>query len=207
MSRTSSIGLSKVGPDDLPISEYGGGRSFRNDAAGIHHHATVAKRANGIHHMLDDDDCQPFLAQHLHQRNADLQFGGIEAGKPLIEQQNARGKRERPGELKALLIDISELRRRRVPLVAEADAGQQGAGVILGHGAPDGLCVKRNSGGEPTAIIAIFLLILPSFSSLAKVSTIPSTISDGRPSQKVRLGQRFVSSSAWLVLAVTASCG
>ena len=128
VARPQASALSEIGADHLPVGEHGGGRPFGDLAAGIHHHAAVAKRANGVHHMLDDDDGQTFLAQHLHQRDADLQFGWIEAGEPLVEQQNDRRKRERAGQLEPLLVDIGELRRRRVRLVAEADAGQQARG-------------------------------------------------------------------------------
>jgi hypothetical protein len=60
---------------------------------------------------------------------------------------------------------------------------------------------------SPTAAIATLLPILPSLRSASSVLTRPSMISDGRPSQKVRFGQRFTNSGDRLELAVTARCG
>ena len=60
---------------------------------------------------------------------------------------------------------------------------------------------------SPTAAIAILVPILPSLRKAESVSTRPSISSDGRPSQKVRFGQRFTISGARLVFAVTARCG
>src|SRR5262245_66336618 len=90
MFLTSSIRLSKVGADHFLVSEHGCRRSFRDHATGIHYDATVAERADHIHHVLDDDDRQPFFAQNFYQRDADLQFGRIETGEPLIEEEKDR---------------------------------------------------------------------------------------------------------------------
>lgn len=69
------------------VCEHGGRRPLGNLAPCVHHDAAVAERSNGVHHMLDNNDGKPFLPQHLHQGDGDLQLGRIKASQPFVEQQ------------------------------------------------------------------------------------------------------------------------
>ena len=54
----------------------------------------------------------PSAAQRLHQRDALLQFGRIEAGQPFVEQQQVGLQRQRAGQLQPLLVDVGERARQ-----------------------------------------------------------------------------------------------
>src|SRR5438105_88841 len=92
---TSSIGLSEIGAHDVRIGEHAGGRTFGNLAAGIHDDAAVAQRADRVHHVLDQDNRQAFVAQRAHQADAGAKLRWIEAGEPFVEQQEVGCQRER----------------------------------------------------------------------------------------------------------------
>ncbi len=50
-----------------------------------------------------------------------LDLGRVEAGEHLVEQQQRRPRRERAGELQALLAGDGELRREHLEAVVQAD--------------------------------------------------------------------------------------
>ena len=59
--------------------------------------------------MLDHEHRNAFALDASNEVDADLEFGGIEAGQPFVEQQELRPGGEGPGQLDALLVNIGEL--------------------------------------------------------------------------------------------------
>ena len=66
-----------------------GRRALGDPLAGIHHEDVVVQGANGLHDVLDHEDRDALAADLVDQRDADLRLGGIEAGEPFVEQEQA----------------------------------------------------------------------------------------------------------------------
>ena len=49
-------------------------RALRDLDAAVHHHAAVAERADGIHHVFDNEDGTAFATQLFDQRYACFQL-------------------------------------------------------------------------------------------------------------------------------------
>ena len=109
-------------------------RAFRDPLAGIHHHHSVAQGADGFHDVLDHDDGDAVATDQADQVDAGLQLGGIEAGEPLVEQQQLRMAGERARKLEPLLVDVGQLEPSMVRVPAEPDALQQRLGFVRRRG-------------------------------------------------------------------------
>ena len=86
-----------------------------------------------------------------------LDFGRVEAGEHLVEQQEQRLRRERPGQLEAFLPGDGELRRRRRQPVFEADehrdlarhrAGARKRQILAPEAGADGAILQHGEVGE-----------------------------------------------------------
>ena len=85
----------------------------------------VAKRANRFHDMFNHDDGNALATDPADQLDSGLQFDRIEAGKPFVEQQELRMGRDRASQLRALLVDIGQLRPLKIGASSETDPLQQ----------------------------------------------------------------------------------
>ena len=65
-----------------------------------------------------------------------LKLGRIEAGEPLVEQQDFRIGSERAGKLHALLVDVGQCRDRALPALGSPTRAQQAVGMIIKLSAP-----------------------------------------------------------------------
>ena len=76
------------------------------------------------------------MAQRAEQRDALLQLGRIEAGEPLVEQQQVGSERQRARKLEPLLVDVGELLGMKRGLAGESDASEQPFGADSRRPAP-----------------------------------------------------------------------
>src|SRR4029453_10501174 len=145
---TSSIGaVPEIGADHFGVGQDFGRQAGGDQPAGVHHQAAMAKRADGIHDVLDQQDGDALPAQATDQGDALLQLGRIEAGQPFVEQQQFGIERKRAGKLQALLVDVGELARQHIARAAEADAVEQRVGFGAGGDAP-GIAATEGQAGQ-----------------------------------------------------------
>src|SRR5918994_6670407 len=145
---TSSIGVvPEIGADHFRVGENLGRQARGDQPAGVHHQAAMAERADGVHHVLDQQDGDALPAQASDQADALFQLGRVEAGQPFVEQQQFGIEGERAGKLQALLVDIGELARQRVARPAEAHTIEQHVGVGTRGGTP-GVAAAESEAGQ-----------------------------------------------------------
>src|SRR6201991_3277339 len=131
-SETTSIGRRpQIGFDDGTIGQHAVRGPLGDLAAAIHDHAGIAKRADRVPHIFDQQDRQPFVFQGADQRDPDQQLGGIESSQPFIEQKKPRPQRKRTRELKPLAVDIGQFARGSPVVALQSDPLQQGDRGVL----------------------------------------------------------------------------
>ena len=79
--------------------------------------------------MLDDEKRDAGTRQLLQLRRHMLEFGGIETGGKLVDQQQPRAGRERAREVEHLLMRAVELDGRLIGEAGEIERGQQRRGI------------------------------------------------------------------------------
>src|SRR5580658_1145542 len=110
--------------DDLRIPGGIGKTALEYFLAGVHDDDAVGDLIDEPHQMLDDEKRDAGTRQLLQLRRDMLQFGGIEAGGKLIDQQQPRAGRKRAGEVKHLLMRAVEFGRGLVGKSGEAERRQ-----------------------------------------------------------------------------------
>ena len=78
--------------------------SFLNDHTFINEHDPVGHLAGKAHFMGHDHHRHAFLGQGLHDRQHFADHLGVQRGRGLVEQHDARLHRQRPGNRHALLL-------------------------------------------------------------------------------------------------------
>jgi len=98
----------EIGFDDRRFPHHGVRRAAGDDMALIEDQNVPGESHDYFHDMLDDDDGDAGLVDTAYQRNRLLQFGWREAGKRLIEQQQARLGCKHAGDLQSLAARRAE---------------------------------------------------------------------------------------------------
>ena len=137
----------------------------------IEHDDVARDRHDRAHHMLDDDDGQARLRELSDQRHRLIDLRRVEPGHDLVEQQDARLRRQRARHFQPALVDGGEVLRRRLFLRRETDevdrlarlfarsgdvaVAQEGAGHDVGeHGhRAEGFCDLEGAGKPERADI------------------------------------------------------
>ncbi|PSK62519.1 hypothetical protein B0E53_05584 [Micromonospora sp. MH33] len=106
-------------------------------AAGLQHDHPVDKRQRLGDPVLDEDQ-RGVRVEGVRDGPADqVGAGRVEVGGRLVEQQEPRPQRERPGQGEPLLFAAGERRRGPVPVIREADPAQRlvhpGPDLVGGH--------------------------------------------------------------------------
>ena len=124
------MGAAEIGFDDGVLPDHGFRRAAGDDMALVEDQDALGQRHDHFHDVLDDDDGDAHVVDAPHQRDRRLQFGRRQAGKQLVEQQQARLGGEHAGDFEALASRRAERAR---PLIA-AQSGQldDATGLIAG---------------------------------------------------------------------------
>src|SRR5262249_37887615 len=103
-----SCSISSTGPLRIAAPEIGGhyvgivehvhGRPLRQLLAVEEHHDAVRQIADGLHHVLDDDEGDALLTNPLDEADGGVDLGGGEPGHDLVQEEDggAHGQRPRP---------------------------------------------------------------------------------------------------------------
>ena len=101
--------MAEIGLDHPGIAGHLAGRSSGDDAALGQHVDAVAQAHHRLHDMLDNQNSNAARADGLHHRHHVADFGGVEACKHLVEQEQFRFCGQRAGEFKTLAARHREL--------------------------------------------------------------------------------------------------
>ena len=108
------------------------GRAELADLAGAHHGDAIAERQRLVLVVGDEDRRHRDLPlQRLQPHPGPVAQLGVEVGERLVEQQQARRRRQRPGQRDALLLAARQLVRVALGQVAELDELQHLAHPLL----------------------------------------------------------------------------
>ena len=83
--------------------------------------------------------------------DAGLELGGVEAGQPLVEQQQVGRAGERAGKLDALEVEVGQRVAVRGEAPVEADAGEQALGLGAGGGDVEAAAAVHGGDGDVVA--------------------------------------------------------
>src|SRR5438270_8122413 len=136
-SRTSSIVAPEIRGDDLRILGNRRGRALADLLAVVEHHHPIGEAHDHLEDVLDDDDGDASLADAPDDLDGggDLRF--VEAAHHLVEEQEARRKRERLGDLEPLASGLRERGGGFVGALLHPEEREDAHRLVLGapHGA------------------------------------------------------------------------
>ena len=93
----------------------------------------------------------PSSVQRAHQGDAGFELGRVEAGQPLVEQQQIGRAGQRAGELDALQVEVGQRVAVGGKGALEADAGQQALGLGAGGGDVEAAAAVHGGDGDVVA--------------------------------------------------------
>ena len=108
------------------------GSTFGDLLAVVEHGDALGDAHHDLHVVFDQQDRQLQVVPHRpHELRQRLGFLRVHAGRRLVEQQQSRPGRQRPGDLHPPLVSVRQVRGEPVEDgLTQADVGQQLAGVL-----------------------------------------------------------------------------
>jgi hypothetical protein len=111
----------EIGLDDLRVLADLGRRALGDLGAEVQRHDAIGERHQHLHVVLDDDDGHALPPQPLDQLDQLRDGALVDAAGHLVEQQQPRPGRHRPGQLEALALPGAERVGVGLALVQQAD--------------------------------------------------------------------------------------
>src|SRR6266540_1124283 len=158
-------GSSQVRSDDVGMAQHLGRHPVRDLLAEVDDGDPVGHLLDEPHVVLDEEDREPVRApQPLQELDEALLLDGVEPGGGLVEEQELRVARQRPGDLDQPLVAIGEVlhdevravrephepERRQGALAQRRVPGREGIAVALRH---DHHVLERREGGEQSDVL------------------------------------------------------
>src|SRR2546427_62727 len=123
------MGGSEICADHVRVRLDLGGRSFGDHAAPVQHDHGVGDPHHHPHVVLDEEDGDALLADPPDEAADNRLLGARHSGPRLVEQEHARPRPERHGQLHQPLLAVGQGAGDFAPAMREADELDDGRGV------------------------------------------------------------------------------
>ena len=120
--------MAQVGLDHGRVGRHLGGRSLRDQLPLRQHPHVLGQVHHGLHHVLDHQHRHARLRNAAHHRHHLADLLRVQPGQHLVEQQQLRLGRQRPGQFQPLAPGHREVGRGLVELRRQAHALRHGLG-------------------------------------------------------------------------------
>ena len=117
--------------DHLRVLLHLGGRAFGDLLAVVEHQHAIAHRHHELHVVLDQQDRRAVAPDRVEQALERRGFGGVHAGRGLVEREELRIGGERAGDLEPALVAVGQVPREVVGALGDADVLQQLEGALF----------------------------------------------------------------------------
>src|SRR5262245_45909865 len=98
------VTASEVGGHHVGVAEHLRGRALRQLLAVEENHDAIREVANGLHHVLDDDEGGAAIADALDEGDGGVDLGGVEPGHDLVQEEHGGAHGQRACQLHALAL-------------------------------------------------------------------------------------------------------